>query len=157
MLTVVREKFVSDARYVQRLKVACAEAVQRTSLARQLCLLDLYFTSCFVREIPAELTVDSVHLSIRGILREERILEELTEDVQSLGKLLILDIKVIVGVVFTSCRVLHASMRLDELGVVVLLGELLGAKEEHVLAKVRQPMDAFLIIETSRADVAEGS
>ena len=81
MLTVVSEKFVSDSRYVQRLKVACAEAVQRASLARQLCLLDLYFATCFVREIPAELTVHSVHLSFCGILREEWILEELTEDV----------------------------------------------------------------------------
>lgn len=157
MLTVVREKFVSDAWYVQRLKVACAEAVQRASLARELCLLDLYFTSCFVREIPAELTVYSVHLSIRGILRKERILEELTEDVQSLGKLLILDIKVIVGVVFTSCRVLHASMRLDELGVVVLLGELLGAQEEHMLTKVRQSVSARRVVEATRVDMKSSS
>ena len=48
-------------------------------------------------------------------------------------------------------------MRLDELGVVVLLGELLGAQEEHVLAKVRQSISARRVVEAARIDMKSSS
>ena len=44
-------------------------------------------------------------------------------------------------------------MRLDELGVVVFLGVLLGAQEEHVLTKVRKSVSTRWVVEAPRIDM----
>ena len=48
-------------------------------------------------------------------------------------------------------------MRLDELGVVVFLGVLFGAQEEHVLTKVRKSVGARWVVEAPRIDMKSSS
>ena len=59
----------------------------------------------------------------------------------------------VLGVVLASCRIFHATMRLDELRVVVLFGEFACSQEEHMLAKVGQAVVADRVVEATGADV----
>lgn len=59
----------------------------------------------------------------------------------------------ILGVVLASCRIFHATVRLDEPRVVILFREFACSQKEHVLAKMCQAVVANRVVEAAGADI----
>ena len=63
--------------------------------------------------------------------------------------MLVLYVKVVVCIIFSSGRIFLPTVLLDKLSIVVLLRILLRTKEEHVLAKMGQAMGPLKIVQTA--------
>ena len=153
MLSIVLQKLFANPRHVERFEVAGTEPIQWTSFTGKFRFFNLEPASTLIRQIPSELTINCVHFPVCGTLGEQRPLEELAEYVKCIIKDLIFDIEVVIGVIFGSCRIFEASMRLYIFAVVVLFRELFGAQEEHMLAKVRQTIEACRVVQAARVDM----
>lgn len=80
--------------------------------------------------------VDGVQLSLGRAFWEQRIFEELWENVKSFSVLVGLDVEEVGHPIFSSHGIIHATSLLDELVVVILLRIFFGAQKQHMLTKV---------------------
>ena len=80
----------------------------------------------------------------------------MTEPLQGSLQMRVTNIKVVFGVVVVGAGVVGAPVVADELLVLVLQGELLGAEEEHVLAEVGQAGQVGRVGETSHLNIQRG-
>lgn len=80
--------------------------------------------------------VDGVQLSFGGTFWEERIFEELWENVKSFPILVVVDVEEVGNQIFSSHSIIRTTSLLDELIVIILLRILFGAQKQHMLTKV---------------------
>ena len=65
------------------------------------------------------------------------MLELRGEFVESFAEVVVLDVKVIVSIVFSSCRIAPSTVLRQECFVLILLRVFLAAQEQHVLTEMR--------------------
>jgi len=93
-------------------------------------------------------------------LVEQRLLEKLREDVESLWKLLPADVKIEVSILVPGGSIGVTSVFFDKLLVILLIRVFLRSKEEHMLTEMSHTskllalhIGIIWIIETSNSDV----
>ena len=97
--------------------------------------------------------VDSIHLSVRGRLSEQRSQEKLAEPVKSTTKVVRRDIEVVIGVVTAGEGIEAATMLTEELAVLILIRKLLSSQEQHVLTEVGQPRKLLRVRHVSNMNI----
>ena len=103
--------------------------------------LDLGFGPRLVTNVLAIFAVNCIQLTFCSRLSKKWLLEKLGENVDSLRKFIILNVKVVVSVILTCRSILLPSVLEDKLGIMVLIWILLCSKKQHVLTKVCETID----------------
>mmetsp|Transcript_51063 Transcript_51063/g.143534 ORF Transcript_51063/g.143534 Transcript_51063/m.143534 type:complete len:261 (-) Transcript_51063:198-980(-) len=109
------------------------------------------------RPTTLELRVHGVDLTVGAVLRQQRLVEETREAVQSGRQLVGLDLEHVVRKVAHRVRVGHAAVLLDEFVVLALPGELPRAGEEHVLEEVGEAGEVPPLVAHAHVDAQGGA
>ena len=136
VVLIVGFELVVDAVYLEGLQVTDQESVDDRSRSSDVRFLELVRGYRLIRDVHLVLAVDGLHLAVHCLWVEERLLEELREDVGGLGELFLIDIEVEICVIFSGSSIGITSIILQEFLIVILLRILLGTQEKHVLTEM---------------------
>lgn len=123
---------------VQSFFIPWAKSIEHTSRSWYVFPLNCSYCPILNTDVLFELIIKWVYLSLHTIWIEQRIFEKLRKDVESIVKLVIINLELVVSIVFAGGCIGLAAMLRQELLVVIFDRILARSKQQHVLTKVRK-------------------